>query len=120
MTTLQKILEPEVLLGIVTTFLYITGRISKKQFVVEQKKAKGMIPKTSARQEMEKEVVGVVGKVLDVADMVPGINARLPIINKSVPKLAKGLLSGCVGLIGDVMYHAPLIGSKVKTPGGKN
>lgn len=102
-------------MGTIILILFITGRITKKQFKAEQKKIKGMIPSSQCKSDMEEEVIGIIGKGLDLADKVPGLNFRIPLINQSIPKIAKGLLKGTVGILGDVMHNAPVVGTNVKS-----
>lgn len=115
--TLQKIAEPETMntiLGSVALFLYLTGRITKKQFIAEQKKQKGMILPKEAKKVVAEEVSGVVGKAFDLIDKVPVINKKLPLINMSVPKIAKGVVTGPLGLLSDIIFNTPVLGNKVK------
>ena len=108
--TLQAILEA-VLLG-----LYLVGRITNTQFVVEQEKLKGITPKDQAKDVMAQKVLGPVGQILDAVDMLPILNTKIPVINLSIPSLAKGILGQSIGFLGDLLHNTPLIGTNVQAP----
>lgn len=118
LSTIYQFIEPEVLnqvLGSVALVLYLTGRITRKQFMAEQKKQKGIILPKEAKKVVANEVSGVVGKAFDLVDKVPVVNKKLPLINMSVPQLAKGIVTGPLGLLSDIILNAPVVGNKVKT-----
>ena len=55
LSTIYQFIEPEVLnqvLGSVALVLYLTGRITRKQFMAEQKKQKGIILPKEAKKEI--------------------------------------------------------------------
>jgi hypothetical protein len=113
---ISKLSEPEVvmwLLGCLSSILYLTGRITKKQFIAEQKKQKGLIGKWEAKNSAASEVVKPITKVIKLLNYVPVVNTKIPIINKSIPDVATILLEGPIGFLGDLLHNTPGIGTNV-------
>lgn len=109
---------------IVIAILYLTGRITKGQFIAEQSKAKGIIRgtsdeiKSSAKQLAINSALTPLTAVFDVLDAIPVVNSKLPVINQSVPGMGKSIIQTVVGapigLISDILINIPFVGSKVK------
>jgi hypothetical protein len=114
---IEKLLEPEVrelLLTSLIGFLYITGRITRNQFMAEQMKSKGVIDKQEAKAAAVEGFTKPVTIVLDVLDYIPILNTRIPLINQSIPGLAKSIIQAPVGLISDILHNLPWLGTRVK------
>lgn len=117
MDILNKLLEPEVLEIIVTAiigFLYITGRITRGQFVAEQMKYKGIIEPSAAKGVAVNDVTKPITVIFDILNAVPVVNTKLPLINMSVPDIAKGVIQAPVGLLSDILHNIPLLGTNIK------
>jgi|GEM_PF-6528299 len=120
---LQKVQEPETfkaIVGVISLVLYLSGRITKQQFVVEQEKAKGITAKENAKDAMVQKVLGPIGPILDAVDQIPLVNTKIPVLNTSIPSLAKDILSGAIGLFGDILHGSPGKGTNVATPANQN
>ena len=116
-TMIDKLFEPEVIEMLLTTLIgimYLTGRITRHQFIAEQMKTKGRIYKQEAKETAVEGVTKPVTILLDVLDYIPVLNTRIPFINQSIPRLAKGLIQAPVGLISDLLHNLPLFGTRVK------
>ncbi len=116
---IQKMTEPESLntiLSAIALFLYLTGRITKKQFMAEQKKSKGIILPREARNDVSNEMLGVIGTVINGLDKVPVLNTKLPLLKRSLPQIAKFMVTGPLGILSDIVFNIPVIGNKVKAP----
>jgi hypothetical protein len=115
---IEKLLEPEVreiLLTSLIGFLYITGRITRNQFMAEQMKSKGFIGKQEAKATAVEGVTKPITVILDVLDYIPILNARLPFVNQSIPGITKSIIQLPIGLISDILHNFPLLGTRVKT-----
>lgn len=114
---IDKILDQQTLLlilEILTVVLYLTGRITKGQFIAEQKKRKGIIKTRDAKKEAVNAVTKPVTVIFDVMDEIPVVNTKLPVINMSVPILAKSIIQAPIGIISDILHNAPIFGSNIK------
>ncbi|MFC1616782.1 hypothetical protein ACFL2K_01020 [Candidatus Margulisiibacteriota bacterium] len=113
---IKKIMEPESIsqiLGVVIFISYLMGRITKKQFVAEQMKVKGLIDKSQAKRTMEKSVLGPINGLFEVLNFVPGINKKLPVVNLSVPEVLQNVSCGSIGFIGDILHNFPGFGTNI-------
>lgn len=114
---LTKLVDPEIIQTILFVIIgtqYLFGRITKKQFIIEQKKAKGLIKKEDAKTEMAKSVLGPIALPLDMLNYIPIVNTRIPGINKSVPDIVKEVIASPFGLLGDILHNIPFGGTNVK------
>lgn len=115
---LNRLSEPDTLLiifQILIAVLYLTGRITKAQFMTEQESISARIrPTSKEKKEMAVDnTLGPIAVVLDVADHIPVINTKLPIVNDSVPGIVRKVLGAPVGILSDLLMNMPLFGSKV-------
>ena len=82
--------------------------------MAEQMKSKGFIDKQEAKAAAVEGFTKPVTIVLDVLDYIPILNTRIPLINQSIPGLAKSIIQAPVGLINDILHNLPLLGTRVK------
>mgnify|MGYP007090457637 CR=1 FL=1 len=66
------------ILEILTIVLYLTGRITKKQFETEQLKSAGTIQPSDAKETAVDLVTKPVTIVFDLLNQVPIVNSKLP------------------------------------------
>lgn len=117
MEILNKLLEPEVLEIVLTSiigFLYITGRITRGQFIAEQMKYKGLIKPCQAKSTAVEDVTKPITVIFDVLNTIPVVNTKIPLINVSVPDIAKGIIQAPVGMLNDLLHNIPFLGTRVK------
>lgn len=113
---LLKLLEPEnlnTIVGVIIGFLYITGRITRGQFIAEQMKFKGIIDGSEAKNVAVNDATKPITVIFDVLNAIPIVNTKIPIINVSVPELAKGLIQAPFGLVNDILHNIPFLGTNI-------
>lgn len=113
---IMKLLEQETLtliLEILTIVLYLTGRITKKQFETEQLKSAGNIQPSKAKETAVDLVTKPVTIVFDLLNEVPIINSKLPFLNVSVPDIGKSIVQYPIGILNDVLHNFPIFGTNV-------
>jgi hypothetical protein len=114
---MDKFLDPDVLSTIwltVALIFYLLGRITKKQFMVEQLKAKTFLTPGVAKDRMVEMVTRPLTFIFDFLNLVPVIKTKLPLVELSVPSLFKWVVQLPIGFIGDLLHNLPVIGTKVK------
>ena len=112
----KKVLEPEVLAQIMigfNLFLYVIGRITKKQLIAEQMKSKQGLKKEKAKDFVAEASLGVIHSALDTLDKVPVLNTKLPLIKLSVPSIAKLVAKAGAGGLSDFIFNFPGLGANV-------
>lgn len=116
MEILNRLLEPQnlqLIAELVIAFLYITGRITRGQFMAEQMKAKGIIESDQAKSVAVDSATKPITFVFDLLNMVPVLNSKVPVINMSIPDMGKSLIQGPIGLISDILHNIPLLGTNI-------
>lgn len=119
LTIINKLLEPEtlvIILQIVIGILYLTGRITKSQFIIEQKKAQNRVTKTKreTRRAAAEHAVLPITTTLTLLDQLPILNTKLPFINASIPTIAKNVVVAPIEVISDIIFNFPLFGNNAK------
>jgi hypothetical protein len=107
---LNLISDPKV---VIILFLYLTKRITAKQFEAEQKKARGLIAIWEAKDDAAQNVVKPITACIKLLNYVPGINIKIPFVNKSAPDLVSSVLEGGAGILGNVLHNIPFIGTNI-------
>lgn len=110
---ISRLLDPEVILSAITIILYLCGRITKKQLIAEQEKQKGLISKDKAKDSVKKNVAKPLTGIINLLNYVPGLSAKIPLINKSIPDVAINLIEAPVGFLSDILHNLPFIGTNV-------
>lgn len=114
---IEKLAEKDVMDIIVSCiigFLYVSGRITRGQFVAEQMKFKGRISREEAKQVAVDNVTRPITIVFDILDSIPIINTKIPGLGFSVPGAAKVIFQAPFGLASDFLHNFPIFGTRVK------
>lgn len=117
MDIVQRLLEVDnlkLIIELVFAYMYISGRITKGQFIAEQMKVKGMISPDEAKSTAVESATKPVTVVFDLLNMVPILNIKLPILGLSLPDIGKGLVQAPIGVLSDILHNIPLIGTNIK------
>jgi hypothetical protein len=114
---IEKLAEKEVLdiiISVVIGYLYVSGRITRGQFVAEQMKYKGMIQREDAKKAAVDNITRPVTVIFDVMDAIPVVNTKIPGLGLSLPGVAKVIFQAPFGLASDFLHNFPVFGTRVK------
>lgn len=101
------------ILEILTIVLYLTGRITKKQFETEQLKSAGTIQPSDAKETAVDLVTKPVTIVFDFLNQVPIVNSKLPFLNVSIPDIGKSIVQYPIGILNDALHNFPIFGTNI-------
>lgn len=113
---LQKLADPDFqvwLFGCLSAVLYLTGRITKQQFIAEQMKAKGVIAKDEAKEQAVSGVAKPITTIIGLLNYLPLVGTKLPVLNKSVPDVINTIIETPIGLLGDILHNLPVVGTNI-------